>query len=117
MVAFAEMTRVVELELRRESYEFDLFGVFFDPETKEYWTGRDSGCSCPSPWEDNFTPAADLSGPFTFTEALRELDKAAMGGPRADQGWFVDSMMSERTALIHHAKEAGTFPNSGDGWN
>lgn len=110
MVAFKEMVRVVELDIRRASYEFDLFGVFFDPETKQYFTGEDSGCSCPLPWDDNFDPETDLKGPFTFTEALRELDKMAMEADARDQGWFVDSMMSERADLIAHAKEAGTFP-------
>lgn len=118
MVDFTDYTRVVEIELRRESYEFDLFGVFYNPDTREYWTGEDSGCSCPSPWDDNFVPDRDLKGPYTFTEALREMDKMAMEAPCKDTGWFVDQMMTQRAALIAHAKEAKTFPvYSSDGWN
>lgn len=117
MADFKEFIRVVEMELERESYEFDLFGVFFDPDTKEYWTGRDSGCSCPCPWEDNFNPKTDLKGPYEFTEALRALDTMSMEAPRRDTGWFVDQMMVVRGHLIAQAKEVGTFPDSGIGWD
>lgn len=118
MATFKDYTRVVEIEKSRESYEFDLFAVFYNPDNMEYWTGEDSGCSCPSPWEDNFNPETDLKGPYTFTEALRELDKMSVAASNFDQGWFVDQMTSERADLIKHAKEVGTFPAySGDGWN
>ena len=33
------------------SYEFDMFTVWYDENGKLYWAA-DSGCSCPSPYED-----------------------------------------------------------------
>ena len=105
---------VGEVELRFASYEFDLFGIFFDQDQKVYFTGNDSGCSCPSPWEDNFNPAEDLKGPWTFTEALRELDKLTMEGEPS--GRLVDAAMDLRATLFSHAKAAGVFPQPGGEW-
>jgi hypothetical protein len=45
------------------SYEFDMFVVWLDAEGRLYYA-YDSGCSCPSPFED-FQKVSDLCGPAT----------------------------------------------------
>lgn len=36
-----------------DGYEFDMFVVWTDPATKQLYYSEDSGCSCPSPFEDH----------------------------------------------------------------
>lgn len=91
---------VTEMELNNESYEFDLFGIFWDSE--HYWTGRDSGCSCPVAWDDNFDPAT-CEGPFTYRQVLAELDKMASEHKNKGHGWFVDYYRGAREELRSHA--------------
>lgn len=47
-----------------ESYQFNLVGLWKDIATGGYYIGEDSGCSCPTPFEDfhslaDFTYAGD----------------------------------------------------------
>lgn len=46
------LTPVVEFELREPDYSFDTFKVWYHSESEKYYWARDSGCSCPSPFED-----------------------------------------------------------------
>lgn len=41
-----------EVEWYDEPYQFDLTGVWVDPETGRFFYVDDVGCSCPSPYED-----------------------------------------------------------------
>jgi hypothetical protein len=43
-----------------EPYEFDITCVWQDIETGRYYTAHDSGCSCPTPFED-FKFLSDLT--------------------------------------------------------
>lgn len=43
---------VAEIEYSSGSYEFDTRVVWKEKKAKKYWTMRDSGCSCPTPFED-----------------------------------------------------------------
>lgn len=42
---------VAEIEYSSGSYEFDTRVIWKDKQGL-YWTARDSGCSCPTPFED-----------------------------------------------------------------
>lgn len=44
-------------------WSFDMLVVWSD-ERGQYWVGQDSGCSCPSPFED-VTDVNELDGPYT----------------------------------------------------
>jgi hypothetical protein len=46
------LEEVAELSLSDEPYEFDIRVVWRHEETGVLYTARDSGCSCPSPFED-----------------------------------------------------------------
>lgn len=61
-----------EIEWNNYSWEFDLTGVW---KTKrgEYWIGDDSGCSCPSPFE-NFRGIEDLDGPYNKADLRKRLE-------------------------------------------
>lgn len=45
------LKKVAELSFNNESYEFDYRVVWQTPDGL-LWTARDSGCSCPTPFED-----------------------------------------------------------------
>ncbi len=47
-----------------DPYQFDFSVVWEHKETGEYYTARDSGCSCPTPFE-SFNSLEDLEGPFS----------------------------------------------------
>jgi hypothetical protein len=63
---------VAEEEYSSGSYEFDIRAVWRDTETGKLLTARDSGCSCPTPFED-YTSKDDLE-PFI----LREIEDEAI---------------------------------------
>jgi hypothetical protein len=60
------------------SYEFDMLVFWQDIATGELYYGRDSGCSCPSPFE-TFTSRDDLDGPVDKNRAYELLDEFAAG--------------------------------------
>jgi hypothetical protein len=66
-----------EVEWTEGSYEFDLTAVWKDKESGRLFWASDSGCSCPSPFED-FTSRDQL-----FTGTADELDD------------YLDSCMTE----------------------
>lgn len=116
MVRVSDLERVTQFDVEQISYEFHIFGVFFDPRESKFYLLTDSGCSCPGEWEDERvtieTEGENRDGPFTFTEALRGLDKYSMESNQNDQGWFVDGMMAARYQFIEFAKANGTFPGN-----
>ena len=46
------LVQVVSLEDATLSYEFDIFCIWQHKSTGKLYWARDSGCSCPSPFED-----------------------------------------------------------------
>lgn len=54
---------VGELEWSEPCYDFDMT-VVWKEKRGTYWIGDDSGCSCPSPFED-ITEKDELDGPYT----------------------------------------------------
>jgi len=65
----------IDSEDARDDYGFDIFAVWKDEEGNFYWAS-DSGCSCPSPFEE-YTTLADLSKGNRF-DAAREAGKYGM---------------------------------------
>jgi hypothetical protein len=67
-----------ELELTEPDYSFDLVVVWRHKDTGELYYGADSGCSCPSPFE-NFSSIDDLvllATEADFNCLVRETDSA-----------------------------------------
>lgn len=103
----AELEFIGELELRGESYEFDLFRLEYNPETKRYRIGTDSGCSCPSPFEDGRGEYVDN---LDYRQALALLDSEMATSTVRHQGWFVDAHRSLRQRLNEHGAEHNLLP-------
>lgn len=51
-----------EIERSDGCYQFDMLVVWRESRG-QYWIGEDSGCSCPSPFE-NLTELNELDGPY-----------------------------------------------------
>lgn len=63
---------VGELELREPDYTFDILLVQRDLLTGKFYVNFDSGCSCPSPFED-FTTKESLGQELTAHEAVAKI--------------------------------------------
>lgn len=70
------LTMVGEVEWADESYQFDLTAVWRADDGTLYW-GDDSGCSCPSPFEDVGSVAELTTG--TFHELAAHLNDRLTG--------------------------------------
>ena len=65
---------VTEFELSEPCYSFDTVVVWAN-EKGEYFIDQDSGCSCPSPFEDSTLET--LTGPLDFFGAVKEMTALA----------------------------------------
>src|SRR5690606_29635696 len=61
-------------DLEDEPYQFYLVGVWYGPEG--FYLSTDSGCSCPSPWENHMS-IDDLTGPMSAEDAVQEIKSLA----------------------------------------
>ncbi len=68
------LTQLGEIEWAEPDYSFDI-GVVWIDEAGDLFYGQDSGCSCPSPFED-FT-SKDHLDKLTFPELQEKLEKEA----------------------------------------
>lgn len=63
------LTVVAEAELSEPFYSFDIAMVWYHEESKSFYVAQDSGCSCPSPFE-NFETLSNLTGPYDKTGVI-----------------------------------------------
>lgn len=59
------------IEWSEPNYDFDMT-VLWRAKRGQYWIGSDSGCSCPSPFEDIYD-VNELDGPYLKADAVRRL--------------------------------------------
>ncbi len=52
---FVGFTKLDEIEWDNNSYEFNITGIWVKDDDGTVWTADDSGCSCPTPWENTDT--------------------------------------------------------------
>lgn len=64
------LRKLAEHELSPSCYSFDLLVAWAD-ERGGIYLGTDSGCSCPTPFED-YNGVEDMTGPLTVEQALEE---------------------------------------------
>lgn len=64
-----ELEKVAEADLSEPNYSFDILVAWRDE--KGYYLGTDSGCSCPTPFED-YIGRQDMTGPLTAEQAREE---------------------------------------------
>lgn len=58
------LKKVAELDFSSGCYEFDITAVWTYGDEKKFYWADDSGCSCPSPFEDVNSFEQLQSGPF-----------------------------------------------------
>lgn len=93
---------VDEFDKSEPCYSFDLFRVMFDTNRGSYRTGEDSGCSCPSPFED-FRSDADWGEPMTAREVVAEIRKVRV------ETECIDGKYATATSVREHATERGLW--------
>ena len=64
-----ELKLIGEVDLSEPDYSFDILAVWKGE--SGYYLATDSGCSCPSPFE-NYNTVDDLTGPLTAEQAKEE---------------------------------------------
>ncbi len=68
---------VAEIDYSDGCYQFDIRAVWKHTETGRLYTARDSGCSCPSPFEE-----------FTKLELLDEVDMYVLENEVSDESGY-----------------------------
>ncbi len=80
------LTPIDELELNDYSYEFDIVAVWKHGESGKIYLAADSGCSCPSPFED-FTSLEELEE-IVSMQPVRDAVKGATVAPSQVQDFL-----------------------------
>lgn len=80
---------VGEIELEEGLYSFNLVLVLRDLETGKFYVNQDSGCSCPSPFED-FKTKESLGQPLTVGEAIGKINQFVAA--RYDKNFIPDAL-------------------------
>lgn len=93
------LTVVAEFNDPHASYSFDDFIIWQDNETGFLYYGADSGCSCPSPYENVYS-LADLTR-ITKTgdgwKNFRKVFATYCAGPGYHEGRYVEQQVEEDT--------------------
>jgi hypothetical protein len=73
-----------QIDMHEPNYDFDIVAVWRHAPTGELYWARDSGCSCPSPFED-YTSLDKLTklSPEGYEEFKRETESCYQPGERA----------------------------------
>jgi hypothetical protein len=79
-----DLAPVGEVEMSEPDYSFDIVAVWRHTPTGDLYWARDSGCSCPSPFED-YTSLGDLTklSPEGYEEFVRETKSCYRPAERA----------------------------------
>lgn len=88
------LTVVAELEYSDQNYNFDTQVVWKDGNGLIY-TARDSGCSCPTPFED-----------YCSVESLERVGSYEQLESELDRGWGNPNFQSERRDFLDAVKAA-----------
>lgn len=96
--AFGLVT-VAEIEYSDRCYQFDTRVVWQDTTTRELWTMRDSGCSCPTPFELYNRGNIDrFSYDSIYSEVMGEVNSRCSEVTMSDAQSFLECLRS-----INHA--------------
>jgi len=74
---------VGEFDWTEPDYSFDML-VVWKSGRGQYWIGEDSGCSCPSPFED-VRDVNELDGPYTKADLRKRVNFRVKD--RFENGW------------------------------
>lgn len=90
-----ELIPVAEIDYSSGSYEFDLRVVWRHDLTKTLLTARDSGCSCPSPFDEYDVTRLDV---MDFKKLERELEQELRDGGYINENQALDFLNAIRNA-------------------
>lgn len=78
------LVTIAQLDLREPDYSFDMVVVWRHTETGQLYWAHDSGCSCPSPFED-YDSLSDLTplSSESYDELKRFVADSYQAGERA----------------------------------
>ncbi|MBB5167122.1 hypothetical protein [Mycobacterium sp. AZCC_0083] len=96
---------VFEFEKSEPCYSFDTLVVLYDTKRKAYRIGEDSGCSCPSPFED-FRSDGDWGQPLSTADAIAYI--RGLTGYEWQSGvssYLIDGKRACVDAIKAHSKE------------
>lgn len=72
------LEKIVDFELSEPCYSFDTYVVWYREDDGFYYWARDSGCSCPAPFED-FAVNMEDDGTLSLPELERGLERLTWG--------------------------------------
>jgi hypothetical protein len=99
------LTPVGEIEWGSGHYEFDLTVVWQHEDGTFYWA-EDSGCSCPTPFEE-FTKVADLNPLTSLSEFANHLDDKMLNLHHSYKESYGDQYAPQVVALIEKLHALG----------
>ena len=91
---------VAELDAYEPDYSFDIFLVVQEIDTGKVYVADDSGCSCPTPFEDHNT-LGDFTEVRSWEDVKREYNARFPGGYRQ-----AASVQSIRNAVVGALRRA-----------
>jgi hypothetical protein len=90
---------VGSIDLDNESYQFNILAVLHEPTTDKFYIIQDSGCSCPSPFEDHTSRDA-LGEPLTAHEAVKRIQSSVDGAKAYEYGTGPDDPSDLIAAIL-----------------
>ncbi len=81
---------LTEVELAEADYSFDILAVWKGE--LGFYLATDSGCSCPSPFED-YNGVDDLTGPLTAEQTIEEATSLWKDAGSYDPESFASAML------------------------
>lgn len=94
------LTFVDEVSWDNEPYQFDLTGVWKHNETGQLYMADDSGCSCPSPFE-NFTTVEFLT-PVTLMQLDKYFNERKNGIFESEYVWNKETLLESINSDIYN---------------
>lgn len=86
------LTKVLDVELAEPDYSFYILAGWVNADG-EYFLGTDSGCSCPTPFED-YNGVADMTGPLTREQVIAEATDLWQHAGSYDEGAFNGALVN-----------------------
>lgn len=89
-----DLTYVGGFDWNDEDWQFDLSAVWKETRGR-YYVANDSGCSCPSPFEDiNYVDDKGVHGPYNKTELRAYFDRLI----KKDYGQLAEAELRKRVS-------------------
>ncbi len=105
------LKQVASIEMSQPNYSFDTLACWWDPDTEGFYFAKDSGCSCPCPFENHTTPDK-FEGPFTRNEARFKFLNSEL--PEWEDQSYLPRFVDDKTSAAKAVAEFNTDGESDD---